>query len=152
MRIVLQRVTKASVTINGKETKEIGQGLVVLVGFCPEDTQREVEALADKTVNLRIFSDQDDAMNLSLLDVEGELLVVSNFTLYANSRKGRRPSFSAAAPPKQAEALYQDFLAELRECGRPMITGEFAADMQVALVNDGPVTILLDSDEICPKL
>ncbi|MDL2233309.1 D-tyrosyl-tRNA(Tyr) deacylase [Ruminococcaceae bacterium OttesenSCG-928-L11] len=151
MRIVLQRVASAGVTIDGGETRSIGKGLLLLVGICPEDNEKTVAFMAEKSANLRIFTDENDAMNLSLLDVGGDAMVISNFTLYANSRKGRRPSFTEAAPPTHAEPLYRTFVEAMRQTGvQSVATGEFGADMQVSLVNDGPVTIILDSDEIMP--
>ena len=148
MKAVLQRVTKASVTINGKETRSIGPGLVILLGVMPGDTEKHSATMANNLCQMRIFSDENGKMNRSLLDVGGSMLVVSNFTLGADCRKGARPSFSGAAAPDVAEPLYQHFVNEVRGKGVETQTGEFGADMQVSLVNDGPVTILLDSDEL----
>ena len=148
MKAVLQRVTQASVTINGSETRSIGPGLVILLGVMPGDTEKHSAAMANKLCQMRIFSDENGKMNRSLLDVGGSMLVVSNFTLGADCRKGTRPSFSGAAAPDVAEPLYQHFVRQVREKGVETQTGEFGADMQVSLVNDGPVTILLDSDEL----
>lgn len=144
MRIVLQRVSQASVTIDGRVTGEIGRGFLLLVGIAPGDTRAEVAWLAEKVVGLRLFGDADGKMNLDLAAVGGELLVVSQFTLYGDASKGRRPSFIGAARPDEAIPLYEAFLAALRATGLPVASGEFGADMQVALVNDGPVTLLLE--------
>jgi D-tyrosyl-tRNA(Tyr) deacylase len=152
MRIILQRVSRAAVLIERQERREIGKGLLLLVGIRPEDNEKVSTFLAEKTANLRIFEDDNGAMNRSLLDVGGAALVVSNFTLYANARKGRRPSFTGAAAPAHAEPLYRHFVAALGQAGVAEIaTGEFGAHMEVSLVNDGPVTILLDSEEIMPQ-
>ena len=153
MRMVLQRASRADVVVNGdaEHPREIGPGLVVLVGFTTGDDEKTADYLAEKLVNLRIFSDDAGDMNRSLLEVKGELLVVSQFTLYANCRKGRRPSFVEAARPEQAIPLYGHFLEKLRGLGVTFKTGEFGADMQVSLTNDGPVTIVLDSEEIMPR-
>lgn len=149
MRVVLQRVKGAHVVINGGEKREIGQGLVLLVGITHTDDDEIVRYVADKAVNLRIFDDENGNLNKSLLDVEGEALIVSNFTLYGNSRKGRRPSFVEAAGPDQAKLLYEYFAGCIGEAvsGR-VCTGEFAADMLVNIQNDGPVTLILDSDQL----
>ncbi|MEG1848943.1 MAG: D-aminoacyl-tRNA deacylase [Oscillospiraceae bacterium] len=152
MRALLQRVTGASVSVDGKTVGEIGPGLLILLGVRQEDGEREARFLAQKTAELRIFTDENEKMNLSLLDVGGGALVVSQFTLCADCKKGRRPSFVSAQRPETANELYQRYCALLREAGiAPVQTGEFGADMQVALVNDGPVTILLDTEEIMPK-
>jgi D-tyrosyl-tRNA(Tyr) deacylase len=148
---VIQRIKQAQVLINGKETRSTGAGLLLLAGFCAGDNEEVVRYVADKIVNLRIFEDENGDMNRSLIDIGGELMVVSNFTLYANCRKGRRPSFIDAARPEIAIPLYEAFLAVLREGGFPVASGEFGAEMQVTLQNDGPVTIILDSEEILPK-
>lgn len=144
MRIVLQRVSEASVTVAGRVTGEIGQGFLLLVGIAPGDTGAEVGWLAEKVAGLRLFSDAEGKMNLDLAAVGGALLVVSQFTLYGDASKGRRPSFIGAARPEEAIPLYEAFLAALRATGLPVASGEFGADMQVALVNDGPVTLLLE--------
>ena len=152
MRLVLQRVSHASVRIDGGDSQPCGAGLVLLIGICPEDTEKVCDFMAEKAVNLRIFDDENGNMNRSLLDVGGECLAVSNFTLYANSRKGRRPSFVQAAGAAVAEPLYEYFVQALRRAGVHAVhTGRFGADMQVELCNDGPVTILLDSAEIMPQ-
>lgn len=152
MRAVLQRVSSASVEVEGKTVGEIGKGFLVLLGVSETDTQREAKALAEKIVNLRIFSDEKDKMNFSLADVDGKLLVVSNFTLYADCRKGRRPSYIQAARPDQAENLFEYFKEYLRNIQPKQVeSGIFGADMKVKLVNDGPVTICLDTDELIPK-
>ena len=145
MRAVLQRVSRAKVTVDGEVTGEIRTGILVLLGVGGGDSEAEVAYLVDKIVNLRIFSDEDDKMNLSLLDVDGGLLVVSQFTLYADTRKGRRPSYIYAAPPEEANRLYEVFVAEARKQITKVETGRFQAMMDVELVNDGPVTIILDT-------
>ena len=144
MRAVVQRVRQGSVTIAGKRVAEIGAGMVILLGVGPQDTEIQAEALARKIAMLRIFSDAEDKMNLSLLDTKGEAIVVSQFTLYANTRKGNRPSFVEAAPPEIASPLVERFAGLLRAQGVPTQTGEFGADMLVEIANDGPVTILLE--------
>ncbi len=145
MRAVIQRVSEASVTIGGEETARIGKGLLVLLGVGADDTIEDVRYLAEKTKNLRIFSDDADKMNLSVLDIGGEALVVSQFTLYGDCRKGRRPSYASAAPPDAANALYESYVKELSAFISNVQTGRFQEMMQVSLVNDGPVTLLLDS-------
>lgn len=146
MRVVLQRVSRAEVRVAGRVTGAIGAGFVVLAGFAPTDTDETLAWMAEKIVGLRVFADADDKMNRSLADVGGGLLVVSQFTLYGDARKGRRPSFTDAAPPDVAVPLYERFVALLRERagGLPVATGEFGAMMEVELVNDGPVTLLLE--------
>ena len=141
----MQRVTEASVEIDGEIVGAIGTGLVVLLAVKPGDDDKAIEFLAEKIANLRIFPDDAGKMNRSLLEVGGAALVVSQFTLYGDCRKGRRPSFIDAAPPDLAEPLYERFVARLRGCGVRVETGRFAADMKVGLVNDGPVTLILDS-------
>jgi D-tyrosyl-tRNA(Tyr) deacylase len=148
MRAVLQRVTRASVRVEGETVGEIGQGLVVLLGIAQTDTVQDVKYLVEKIVALRIFEDAQERMNLSLTDVEGALLVVSQFTLYGDARRGRRPSWSDAAPPEIAEPLYESFVAEARRSVARVATGSFRRMMEVELVNDGPVTILLDSGRL----
>jgi D-tyrosyl-tRNA(Tyr) deacylase len=145
MRAVVQRVTRASVTIDGQIVGEIGRGLVVLLGVEQGDTESDAQQLADKSVQLRIFDDAEGKMNLSLTDVVGAMLVVSQFTLLGDCRKGRRPSFIQAAAPEVAERLYETFVAAVGVQGIPVATGRFRAMMDVELVNEGPVTILLDS-------
>ena len=147
MRAVIQRVSRAKVSVEGRVTGEIGAGLMILLGVGREDTPAVAGALAEKAANLRIFEDENEKMNRSLLDVKGAVLVVSQFTLYGDARGGRRPSFIAAAPPEQAKALYEAFCEELRGLGVTVATGVFQAMMSVELVNEGPVTILLDSDK-----
>jgi D-tyrosyl-tRNA(Tyr) deacylase len=144
MRIVLQRVARASVTIDGRVTGEIGRGYLLLLGVAPGDTLAEVAWLAEKVVGLRLFSDAEGKMNLDLAAVGGAVLVVSQFTLYGDASKGRRPSFIGAARPEEAIPLYEAFLAALAATGLTVACGEFGAEMQVALVNDGPVTLLLE--------
>ena len=148
MRAVVQRVSRARVTVGDRLTGECGRGVLVLLGIAPDDGAAQVQWLADKVANLRIFNDDEGKMNLSLLDVSGEALVVSQFTLYGDARKGRRPSFIRAAQGPEAEALYEDVVRAFRELGVTTGTGEFGAMMDVELVNDGPVTILLDSDKL----
>jgi D-aminoacyl-tRNA deacylase len=146
MRIVVQRSKNASVTVNEKVIGEIEKGLVLLVGVTHDDTIDDANYLADKIVNLRIFEDGNGKMNLSLLDVGGSILSISQFTLYGDCRKGRRPNFMAAAKPEQALNLYQYFNQVLSEKNVVVETGEFGAEMDVALINDGPVTLILDSN------
>lgn len=148
MRTLIQRVLNASVSISGEVKSEIGQGLLVFLGIENADNDSDIEYLAQKLVNLRIFNDANGVMNRSVLDVEGEILVVSQFTLHARTRKGNRPSYMDAAKPDIAIPIYQKFCEVLTKCMNvPVKTGEFGADMQVALVNDGPVTIWMDSKE-----
>ena len=145
MRAVIQRVNEASVTVDQQTVGAIGQGLMVLLGVAQGDTPQEAKALADKTAGLRIFEDDAGKMNQSVEEIGGSLLVVSQFTLLGDCRKGRRPGFTDAAPPELADQLYEEYVAALRSRGVNVATGVFRADMQVALVNDGPVTMLLDS-------
>ena len=147
MRAVVQRVTSASVEVDGRETGSCGKGVMVLLGISPDDTENEAKWFADKVANLRIFPDDDGKMNRSLLDTGGEALIVSQFTLYGDARKGRRPSFIRAAEGPEAEAVYEKAVANLRALGVKVGTGEFGAMMDVHLVNEGPVTILLDSEK-----
>ncbi len=148
MKIVAQRVSRAGVSVDGSVIGEIGLGLCILVGVTSGDTEAEAEKLADKIVNLRIFNDDNGKMNISLMDVRGELLVVSQFTLYADCRKGRRPSFTAAAPPALGNEIYEYFVKYLADMGLIVKTGIFGADMKVEIMNDGPVTIIMDSDDL----
>jgi D-aminoacyl-tRNA deacylase len=145
MRAVLQRVSRARVTVDGTVTGEIGAGLMILLGVGRDDTAATASSMAEKCANLRIFEDDQGKMNRSLLEVKGSALVVSQFTLYGDARGQRRPSFIAAAPPELAKALYEEFCAALRKLGVTVATGIFQAMMSVELVNEGPVTILLDS-------
>jgi D-tyrosyl-tRNA(Tyr) deacylase len=146
MRVVLQRVSSASVTIDGRVAGRIERGLLVFVGIEEPDTAADGEWLAQKIVKLRIFADADGQMNRSVADINGGILLISQFTLHASTRKGTRPSFNAAARPEHAQPLYEQFIAQLTAAlGRSIATGEFGAMMQVALVNDGPVTLILDS-------
>jgi D-tyrosyl-tRNA(Tyr) deacylase len=147
MRVVVQRVSRARVSVDGRVVGEIGAGLMILLGIGKADTSAAASSMAEKTANLRIFEDQQEKMNRSLLDVKGSALVVSQFTLYGDARGQRRPSFVAAAPPDLARTLYEDFCAALRKMGVTVATGVFQAMMSVELVNEGPVTILLDSDK-----
>ena len=147
MRAVVQRVTEAAVEVDGSVIGKCGRGVLVLLGISPDDGDDETRWLADKVANLRIFPDDEDKMNRSLLDVGGEALVVSQFTLYGDARKGRRPSFIRAADGPEAEAVYEKAVAELRALGVTCGTGEFGAMMNVSLTNEGPVTILLDSEK-----
>ena len=144
VRVLLQRVARASVTAEGREVGAIGAGLLALVAVRQEDRHEEAAWLADKVANLRIFEDAEGKMNRSVLETGGQVLAVSQFTLYGDARKGRRPSFTEAAPPEVAEPLIEDFVRCLREAGVPTRTGVFRAHMLVSLVNDGPVTILLE--------
>jgi len=148
MRVVLQRVSRATVTVKGKIVGEIGRGILVLLGISDQDSEKEAVYLLDKILNLRIFEDETEKMNLSLLDIKGELLVVSQFTLYGDARKGRRPSFIKAAAPEKANQLYEFFVAEAKKQINRVETGQFQAMMDVELVNDGPVTIMLDSEKL----
>ena len=147
MRLVVQRVTRGSVTVGDRITGAIESGLVVLLGISPSDDTTQVDWAVDKIVNLRIFEDHEGKMNVSLLEAGGSVLLVSQFTLYGDARKGRRPSFVRAASGPEAEELYEAVAKRLRSLGFDCQTGEFGADMAVELVNDGPVTILLDSDK-----
>ena len=144
MKVVLQRVTKASVDVDGKTVGEIGNGLLVLLGVGQGDTEKDCERLAEKIVNLRIFSDENDKINLSLKDIDGELLIVSQFTLYADCKKGHRPNFLNAAKPDEANRLYECFIRICREKVPKVESGIFGADMKVSLLNDGPFTIILE--------
>ncbi|MGD6818223.1 D-aminoacyl-tRNA deacylase [Metabacillus sp. 113a] len=147
MKMVLQRVKKAEVTVDGKSVGKIGKGILVLVGITHEDNEADARYLSDKLANLRIFEDLTGKMNHSILDVKGEVLSVSQFTLYGDCRKGRRPNFMAAAKPDRAEPLYERFNEELRKLGLTVETGSFGAMMDVSLVNDGPVTLTVDSPD-----
>ncbi len=148
MRAVLTRVKSASVAIDGEVTGAIGRGFLILLGVGPNDTERECRCLAEKALSLRIFEDENGKMNLGLDSVGGEVLVVSQFTLYGNCRKGRRPSFTDAAGPELGNALYKKFLSICAELGYPPQHGRFGADMKVESVNDGPVTLILDTDQL----
>lgn len=147
MRAVVQRVKRAAVTVEGELISEIDSGLLVFLGVGCDDTRSDIEYLADKIVNLRIFEDEAQKMNLSLKDSKGAMLVVSQFTLYGDCRRGRRPSFTAAAPPDMANRYYEEFIERVKNQGIDVRGGIFKADMDVDLVNDGPVTILLDSEK-----
>ncbi|MBE6072567.1 MAG: D-tyrosyl-tRNA(Tyr) deacylase [Clostridium butyricum] len=145
MRAVVQRVTSSSVSVENKVIGKINQGFNVLLGISQDDTNEDLQYIADKIINLRVFQDENDKMNLSLLDVNGEILVISQFTLYGDCRKGRRPNFMQAKGGDEARILYEEFLKILKSSGLKVETGEFGADMKVEINNDGPVTILLDS-------
>lgn len=151
MRAIIQRVKKSKVSIEGKTIGEIEKGLTVLLGVSDTDTEKECDYLADKLINLRIFEDDCGKMNRSLLDIQGEILIISQFTLYADCKKGRRPSFVKAARPEKAIPLYERFIQHFQNLGVSTQTGKFGADMLVSIENDGPVTIFLDSEEIMPK-
>lgn len=148
MRAVIQRVTEAAVRIEGETVGEIGQGFLVLIGVEAGDTEADRKYIAQKVPNLRVFEDENGKMNRSLLDIGGEILAVSQFTLLGDAREGRRPSFIAAARPETANPMYEALVADWREAGITVATGVFGADMKVSLVNDGPVTILLDSHRL----
>ncbi|MDZ7725402.1 MAG: D-aminoacyl-tRNA deacylase [candidate division KSB1 bacterium] len=148
MRLLIQRVSCGAVDIQDKRVKSIGPGLVVLIGIAAGDTEAPIDKMVEKLVNLRIFKDHDGKMNLSSLDVRAEILAISQFTLYADCRKGRRPGFAHAASPDIARPLYELIVERIREFGLPVVTGRFGEYMQVTIHNDGPVTILLDSNEL----
>jgi D-aminoacyl-tRNA deacylase len=145
MRAVIQRVKQSAVTVDDRLVSNIGMGLLVLIGVADDDGPQDVKFLADKIIGLRIFEDAAGKMNLSLMDVGGEMLVVSQFTLFGDCRKGRRPSFISAAPPDRAEFLYETFIAHVRQSGVIVKTGVFGAMMDVSLINNGPVTLILDT-------
>ena len=147
MRAVVQRVSQASVCVDGQICGAIGPGLLVLLGVGKNDSEQDAALLADKIANLRIFDDEHGLMNLSLLEVQGEMLVVSQFTLFGDCRKGRRPSYSTAAPPAEAVRLYEQFIHEIRARQITVATGKFQTTMDVTLVNNGPVTLLLDTEK-----
>ncbi|HVJ50447.1 D-aminoacyl-tRNA deacylase [Desulfitobacterium sp.] len=147
MRSVVQRVSRASVRVEGETVGKIGKGFLVFLGVGENDVPQDLDWMVDKIIGLRVFEDEDGKMNHSILEEKGEILLVSQFTLYGDCRKGKRPSFSAAAPPEKAKALYEDVAAKITAKGVPVETGIFQADMKVELVNDGPVTILLDSEK-----
>ena len=151
MRAILTRVSSASVTIDGACVGQIGKGFLILLGVGPEDTEKECRALAEKCLALRIFEDENGKMNLGLEQVGGQVLVVSQFTLYGSCRKGRRPSFTGAAGPELGNAMYERFLEICTELGYEPQHGQFGADMKVASVNDGPVTLILDTDELLDR-
>ena len=148
MRAVLTRVKSASVTIDGQVVGNIGKGFLILLGVGPEDTEKHCRYLAEKALGLRVFEDENGKMNLGLEQVGGQVLVVSQFTLYGNCRKGRRPSFTEAADPEKGNALYEKFLSICEELGYPPQHGQFGADMKVESINDGPVTLILDTDQL----
>lgn len=152
MRLIIQRVKESKVTVNGSTAGAIRSGLMVLIGIAREDTRAEVDYMLDKLMGLRIFPDDSGRMNRNIVESGGELLLVSQFTLYGDCRKGRRPSFDRAAPPKEAQALYEYFVASARQRDVAVQTGVFQASMEVHLINDGPVTILLDSDDRQKKI
>ena len=148
MKFVIQRVSKASVTVDNNVIGKINKGFLVLIGVTHNDTKETADLMIRKLLNLRVFSDENDKMNLSLKDVDGELLLISQFTLYANCKRGNRPDFINAAKPDVAKELYEYIITKCNENGYKVETGEFGADMKVELLNDGPVTIILDSEEI----
>lgn len=148
MRLVIQRVNHAGVQVSGKEIASCGKGLLVLLGVTHDDSMEDVEYCVSKTLGLRIFEDEDEKMNLSIQDIQGEILVVSQFTLYGDIRKGRRPSFVNSAKPDKANELYEEYVKYLQKENIPVSTGQFGADMKVELINDGPVTILVDSKKM----
>ena len=148
MRAVLTRVKSASVAIDGQTVGKIGQGFLILLGIGPEDTEKECRYLAEKALGLRVFEDPNGKMNLGLDDVQGQVLVVSQFTLYGNCRKGRRPSFTEAANPELGNRLYEKFLSDCTDLGYEPQHGQFGADMKVESVNDGPMTLILDTDQL----
>jgi len=143
MKVLLQRVTQAQVDVDGQTLSRIGKGLLLLIGIEHTDDEANITRMAERVLNYRVFGDAGDKMNLSVLDIRGDLLAVSQFTLVADTRKGRRPSFSSAASPARAEQLYEQFVAVLRHSSLTVATGKFAANMQISLTNDGPVTFLL---------
>ena len=148
MRVVIQRVSEASVVISSKEVASVKEGLLILLGIIEEDTQEDIDWLCKKIVNLRIFPDTNGVMNTSLLDSNGDIILVSQFTLHASTKKGNRPSYIKAAKPDVAIPLYEKFIQALQlQLGKPIQTGEFGADMKVSLINDGPVTIIIDSKD-----
>lgn len=149
MKVVVQRVKESSVTIDGEIQGSIGKGYMLLVGFCDGDNHEIIDKIVDKIIHLRVFEDEQGKLNLSLNDVNGSILSISQFTLYADCRKGRRPSFITAAKPDIAIPLYDYFNQKIKESGIHIETGIFGADMKVSLINDGPVTIILDSQDIC---
>ncbi len=148
MRAVVQRVLNANVKIEGKVHAEIEKGLLVLLGVRPEDDEKAMEYMTDKLTNIRIFEDENGKMNKSIKDIGGEILIVPNFTLYGDARKGRRPGFTAAGSPAEAQKVFEKFIENIKGAGVPVKTGVFQADMNVNISNDGPVTILLDSDKL----
>lgn len=148
MRGVVQRVKKASCTVDNKIFGKINKGLLLFLGVGEGDEEKDLKYLVDKVLGLRIFSDENGKMNLSLEDIEGEILIISQFTLYGDVRKGKRPSFTRSCPPEEGEKYYNKFIEEVRNRGIKAETGEFGADMEIELINDGPVTILIDSEKI----
>lgn len=148
MRAVIQRVKHASVKVDGEVCGEINEGLLIFLGISKEDTESDIAYIADKITGLRIFEDENEKMNNSVIDINGELLIISQFTLYGDCRKGRRPSFDGAMRPPEAEEMYEKFVEYMRKSGLKTETGKFGADMKVELLNDGPVTIILDSTKI----
>lgn len=152
MRAIIQRVSKADIMINGTDGGAINTGFVVLLGISDDDNEKCADYIADKIMGLRVFTDSEDKLNLSLDDINGEIMIVSNFTLYGNCKKGNRPSFIKAAKPPLADGLYDYFVDRIKSKSKnKVITGEFGADMQINLTNDGPITIIMDTDEIMPQ-
>jgi len=148
MRAVVQRVSYASVKVDGNVTGSIEQGLMVLLGVGKEDDDKDIKYLSEKILNLRIFEDEDEKMNLSLLDIKGEILIISQFTLFGDCRKGRRPSFDSAGLPESSKIMYEKFIDDCKKSGLNVQTGIFGADMKVSLLNDGPVTLMIDSKKV----
>ena len=148
MRALIQRVSRASVSVDGETIGRVGSGLAVLIGVAREDSQAQIDYIVNKTVNLRIFPDSDGRFDRSALDAGAELLAISQFTLYADTRRGRRPGFTQAAPPEEAAAIFESVLTAFRQTGLTVQTGRFQAHMTVEIINDGPVTIMLDSDDL----
>lgn len=148
MRAIVQRVKRASVSVDEQKIASVGEGLLIFLGVCDEDEELDVKYMADKISGLRIFEDDDEKMNLSAEDIGGEMLVVSQFTLYGDCRKGKRPSFSKAGKPEYANKLYESFIAALKNKGFRTQSGRFGADMQVELINNGPVTLMIDSKKL----
>ncbi len=148
MRAVIQRVSRGSVTVDGVVIGEIGQGIMVLLGIQDTDDEKVISYMVDKITHLRIFEDEMGKMNISVSDIKGSLLLVPNFTLYGDCRKGKRPSYSQAAQPQKAQGIFEAFVQQAQKTGLPVATGQFQSDMKVEIVNDGPVTVLVDSDKI----
>ncbi|MEF9983061.1 MAG: D-aminoacyl-tRNA deacylase [Oscillospiraceae bacterium] len=152
MRAVIQLVSEASIVIDGEQGGKIGKGLVVLLGVSDEDDKKCADYVADKLMGLRVFADSEDKLNLSIDDIDGEIMIVSNFTLYGNCKKGNRPSYIKAAKPPLADGLYDYFVEKIKsKAKKEVVTGKFGSDMKISMINDGPVTIIMDTDEIMPS-